>query len=177
MDRKEFLNELLDAALLAPTSFNLQHFRFIDVQDEDKKLTLLNSASNWDRALVPELVLVVCGDTQVWQAAATFAQHVNREFEEASLAKSTIVYEKSPQTQRDEVNRSCGFALTNMTITANLLGKGCQILKGVCNEAVAELLNIPASHTVAAVVTFDTAFFKPLHKCHAGTHVVSENGF
>ena len=177
MDRQDILSELVEAAQLAPTSFNLQHFRFIDIRDADKQQTLLNVATNWDHASAPEFMIAFCGNNQCWKDAAKYAKHVSPEFEAVSQTKATMVYEQNPQTQSDEANRSCGFALTNMILTAYELGRGFCILNVANHDAIAQLLNVPEDHTISAVVAFDKSLLTSTMNHHSHANVIFENRF
>jgi nitroreductase len=177
MDRQEMLHQLISAAFLAPTSFNLQHFRFIDVQDKDKQQTLLSAAGNWADEGEPEFVIALCGDNNSWQKAANFAKHVSDEFVEMSQQKATMVYSNNEITRRDEVNRTNGFAFTNMLVKAHHLGLGSRVLEIDSPSSVTDLLNISDAYSLSAVVVFDKALVKPLLKSQPYLNLISEDGF
>ena len=63
--------ELLELALLAPTAFNLQHVRLVDVQDPQLRAQI--RAVAWDQAQVSEasMLVVICARVDSWQCNAS----------------------------------------------------------------------------------------------------------
>ncbi|GGX75100.1 hypothetical protein GCM10007392_47880 [Saccharospirillum salsuginis] len=57
---------LIEAAMLAPTSFNIQHWRFVRVSDRDLRGQLRDAA--WDQAQVTDAseLLVITGNINAW---------------------------------------------------------------------------------------------------------------
>ena len=56
------VNELMEHAILSPTAFNIQHWRFVQVQDAEKRQQILEAA--WGQAQVVDssLLLVLCDE-------------------------------------------------------------------------------------------------------------------
>ncbi|HBX60243.1 MAG TPA: nitroreductase family protein, partial [Methylophaga sp.] len=54
------VNELMEHAILSPTAFNIQHWRFVRVKDAEKRQQILEAA--WGQAQVVDssLLLVLC---------------------------------------------------------------------------------------------------------------------
>lgn len=70
----EQIGELIRLATKAPTSFNLQNWRFIAVRTPDAKARLRKVA--WDQAKITEaaVTFIVCGQDSLLRTAATPAQ-------------------------------------------------------------------------------------------------------
>ena len=66
---EEDIQQLLDLALLSPTSFNIQNWRFVVVRDPELRKQV--RAAAWDQAQVTEaqLLIVLCGDQKSWAKA------------------------------------------------------------------------------------------------------------
>ena len=58
----EEVNQLLSLAVLSPTSFNIQNWRFVVVKDSEVRKQI--RAAAWDQAQVTDasLLLVICAD-------------------------------------------------------------------------------------------------------------------
>ncbi|MGB0415201.1 MAG: nitroreductase family protein, partial [Coraliomargarita sp.] len=56
------IQELLEAALCSPTSFNMQNWRFIAVTDPAKKEALRAAAFNQEQVSDAALTLILCAD-------------------------------------------------------------------------------------------------------------------
>ena len=63
---KEEVNELLSLAVLSPTAFNIQNWRFVVVTDQELRKQI--RAVAWDQAQVTDasLVIVLCADLKSW---------------------------------------------------------------------------------------------------------------
>jgi nitroreductase len=56
------IRQLLETAMLAPTAFNIQHWRFVTVLDPEVRKQI--RAAAWDQAQVTDasLLIVMCAD-------------------------------------------------------------------------------------------------------------------
>ena len=61
------IQNLLSMAILAPTAFNIQHWRFVTVMDENVRQEIRKAA--WDQAQVTDasLLIVLCADVKAWE--------------------------------------------------------------------------------------------------------------
>ena len=64
---QEEIDELMSLAILAPTAFNLQNWRFVLVQNPELRKEI--RAVSWDQAQVTDasLLIVVCADLKAWE--------------------------------------------------------------------------------------------------------------
>ena len=64
------IDKLLSLAMLSPTAFNIQHWRFVVVQDAALREQI--QAVSWNQAQVTEasLLIVLVADTQAWAKLA-----------------------------------------------------------------------------------------------------------
>ena len=63
----EELNHLLSLAVLSPTAFNIQNWRFVIVRDPGLRKQI--RAAAWDQAQVTDasLLIVLCADLKSWE--------------------------------------------------------------------------------------------------------------
>lgn len=135
--------ELIRLATTAPTSFNLQNWRFIAAHTPEAKSRLRKLA--WDQAKVTEaaVTFIVCGQladytTITERLAPTVAAGVMPEQMVAGwegAAKS--LYHEQPQRQRDEAIRTATFGAGTLIFAAHAMGLGSSPMIGFDAEAVA----------------------------------------
>ncbi len=152
------INKLVSLAMLAPTAFNIQHWRFVVVEDPSLRAQI--QAVSWNQAQVTEasLLIVLVADVQAWQ------KQPDRYWKDAPQAVADFLvpaikqyYTGHEQAQRDEVMRSCGMAAMNIMLVAKEMGYDTCPMDGFDFDAVAKLLNLPADHTPTMFVTVGKA--------------------
>ena len=65
--RQEDLNKILRAGLEAPSSYNMQPWRFVVVCDPEQRKRLRVAAMNQEQVEQAPVVIVACGDTKGWR--------------------------------------------------------------------------------------------------------------
>ncbi|MBF0368309.1 MAG: nitroreductase family protein [Magnetococcales bacterium] len=60
------IDQLLNLAILSPTAFNIQHWRFVLVRNPELRQKIRNVA--WDQAQVTDasLLVILCADLKAW---------------------------------------------------------------------------------------------------------------
>jgi nitroreductase len=148
------VSKLMSLAMLAPTAFNIQHWRFVIV--EDAALRAQIQAVSWNQSQVTEasLLVVLVADVQAW------AKQPERYWKDAPEAVQNFLvpaikqyYTVNEQAQRDEAMRSCGMAAMNIMLAAKEMGYDTCPMDGFDFDAVSTLLNLPADHIPTMFVT------------------------
>ena len=111
----ERIEELVRLATTAPTSFNLQNWRFVAVRTPEQKARL--RALAWDQAKVSEaaVTFIVCGQLADHRtlpdrlAGAVEAGFMPAEMVPGWEGAAKSLYFEQPQRQRDEAVRSATF--------------------------------------------------------------------
>lgn len=144
---------LLNAALQAPTAFNLQHWRFVVVSDPELRRQI--RAVAWDQAQVTDasLLVILCADLGAWR------KQPERLWKGAPQAVQDILlpaiqqyYTGREQVQRDEAMRSCGLAGMTLMLAAKELGYDSCPMDGFDFDAVARLIGLPEDHVISFMV-------------------------
>ena len=125
----EELRQLLSAAALAPTSFNIQNRQFVAVVDQQLKNRLHAAAWKQEQVRDASVVVVIAGDLKAHQ-------HPDRFFRDApALVRKqleplvTKFYEDNEVLLRDEACRSVGLAAMNIMLAAQELGyESCPLI-------------------------------------------------
>ena len=66
------IQALLELALLSPTSFNMQNWRFVVVTDPEKRAAI--EAAAWNQAQVTEasILIILCADLHAYEDGARY---------------------------------------------------------------------------------------------------------
>lgn len=147
------LDALMEAARLSPTSFNIQHWRFVVVRDKDLRAKI--RAAAWDQAQVTDssVLIILCADTQAWQ------KNPKRYFRLADEGVQNMLagmidqfYRGRDQVQRDEAMRSVGIAAQTIMLTAKGMGYDTCPMIGFDPETVGKLINLPSDHVIGMMI-------------------------
>ena len=152
MTEKE-INELLSHAILSPTAFNIQNWRFVVVTD--KALRQKIRAVSWGQSQVEEasILIVLVADLMAWnKEPARYWKDAPKSVQDYLVPAIQQYYEGNPEVQRDEAMRSCGMAAMNLMLTAKSMGYDTCPMDGFDFDKVSELLNLPSDHTPAMFV-------------------------
>ncbi|WDE97216.1 nitroreductase family protein [Lentisphaera profundi] len=144
------IKELLSLAMLSPTAFNLQHWRFLVVSDPTLRQEIRKVA--WDQAQVTDssLFIVLCADTQTWQNnSAQLWKNAPQEVQGFLVPAIDKYYRDKPQIQHDEALRSCGIAAQTLMLAAKAMGYDSCPMDGFDFDAVAKLIKLPDDHIIS----------------------------
>jgi nitroreductase len=152
------INQLMSLAMLTPTAFNIQNWRFVLVTDPLLRQQI--RAASWNQAQVEEasLLIVLTADLNAW------AKQPERYWKNAPKAASDVLvpmighyYQNNGQVQRDEAMRSCGMAATTLMLAAKEMGYDTCPMDGFDFAAVSKLLNLPSDHIPSMFVVVGKA--------------------
>ena len=152
------IESLMALAMLSPTAFNIQHWRFVIVTDPVLRHQI--RAVSWNQAQVEEasLLIILAADLKAW------AKTPSRYWANAPQAVQVYLvpaighyYENNEQAQRDEAMRSCGIAAQTIMLAAKELGYDTCPMDGFDFDAVAKLINLPPDHTPTMFITVGKA--------------------
>jgi nitroreductase len=152
MTEKE-IHKLLSHAILSPTAFNIQNWRFVVVTD--KALRQKIRAVSWGQAQVEEasILIVLVADLMAWnKEPSRYWKDAPKPVQDYLVPAIHQYYNDKPQAQRDEAMRSCGMAAMNLMLTAKSMGYDTCPMDGFDFDKVSELLNLPSDHTPAMFV-------------------------
>lgn len=154
----EQISDLIRLATKAPTSFNLQNWRFIAVRTPEGKARLRKIA--WDQAKITEaaVTFIVCGQLADHRVMADRL----RPFVESGIMPATMVsgweaaakslYFEQPQRSRDEAIRTATFGAGTLIYAAHAMGLGAGPMIGFDAEAVAREFDLAADEVPAMLV-------------------------
>jgi len=152
------IDELLSLAVLSPTAFNIQNWRFVVVSDPKLRQQIREIA--WDQAQVTDasLFLVLCADLNAWQKEPSrYWRNADKEVQEFMIPAIDGYYRDHDQVQRDEAMRSCGIAAQTIMLAAKSMGYDSCPMDGFDFAAAAKLINLPSDHVITMFVAVGKA--------------------
>jgi len=149
----EEINEIMSLAMLSPTAFNIQNWRFVVVSDQELRAQIREAA--WDQAQVTDasLFVVLCADLKSWEKdPQKYWLNAPQEVQDFMIPAIDAYYRGKDQVQRDEAMRSCGIAAQTLMLAAQSMGYDSCPMDGFDFDAVAKLINLPDDHVIAMFV-------------------------
>lgn len=151
------LRELLGTATLAPSSFNLNPWRFIVVRSEEGKRALYEASLNQKHILEAPVVLIVLGKIDAHEDVDLFVEDwIEKGYypDDSHLrVVSGRFYGANPTIQRDEAIRSTSIMAGMMMLAATERGLGSSAIIGFKPPAVIEHFQIPENHMPVMLMT------------------------
>lgn len=164
---EEEIRKLLSLAMLAPTAFNIQNWRFVVVQDPELRKQI--RAASWDQAQVTDasLFVILTADLKSWdKEPERYWKDAPKPVQDYLVPAITQYYggnapEANARIQRDEGMRSCGMAAMTLMLAAKEMGYDSCPMDGFDFDAVGKLINLPADHTPAMYVAIGKGIEAP----------------
>ena len=150
--------QMMNAVLLSPTSYNIQHWRFVRITDTKTRLKIKDAA--WGQQQVEDAseVIILCADTQAWSdRPERYWSNADHSTQAVLLPMLDSFYTDKPQTQRDEAMRSCGMAAQTLMLSAKALGYDTCPMIGFDTQAVADIIKLPEGHVISMMITIGKA--------------------
>jgi len=150
------LRALFDLVTLTPSSFNLQHWRFVVVRDATRKAMLQHAAHQQAHVSEASAVIVACGrtDAHLYRTGDTADE---TDAQRARLKKIERFYVGNAQLQRDEATRSASLACMTLMLAAQSMGLATCPLIGFDVEAVCNIVDLDAVHIPVMLVAVGKA--------------------
>ena len=149
----EEIKQLLSLAILSPTAFNIQNWRFVIVMDVELRKQIREVAWNQPQVTDASLLIILCADLKTWDRdPRRYWQNAPKEAQDFIIPAIDGYYRDKEQVQRDEAMRSCGIAAQTLMLTAKALGYDSCPMDGFDYDAVGKLINLPEDHVVAMFV-------------------------
>lgn len=146
---EEEVNQFLSLAILSPTAFNIQNWRFVLVRDPELRKQIREVAWNQPQVTDASLLIVLCADLKAWERSPErYWRNAPQEAQDFIIPAIEAYYRNKEQVQRDEAMRSCGLAAQTLMLAAKALGYDSCPMDGFDYEAVGKLINLPPDHVV-----------------------------
>ena len=158
--------KLLEAMIQAPTSFNIQHWRFVILRDPELRQKIRKEYGN-DQAQMTDasLLILFTADMKAWQKEPQrYWQNAPQEVADLLVNWMGPFHEGREWLQRDEAQRSIGMAMQTLMLTAKAMGYDSCPMIGFDIDKVAELINLPEDHVMGPMVAIGKKVKEPWPK-------------
>ncbi|MCY1340068.1 putative NAD(P)H nitroreductase MhqN [compost metagenome] len=150
---REEKDELLQLAMLAPSAYNLQPVRFVEVSDPELRAQIRAAGNDQAQMTDASMLVVVCAQVDSWEKDAQRvwegAPQPVRDYMDGAI---DAYYRGKPQVQRDEALRSCGLSAQTLMLAARGKGLDSCPMVGFDFEAVGKLINLPENHVIGLMI-------------------------
>lgn len=147
------IETLMSQAMLAPTAFNIQNWRFVQIRDPALRQEIRKVA--WDQAQITDasLLLVMCADLKAWDKnPERYWRNAAQPIQDFMVPAIHDYYDGRDKVQRDEAMRSCGIAAMALMLQAKEMGYDTNPMDGFDFNAVGQLINLPPDHIIAMIL-------------------------
>lgn len=140
------LKEIFGLVRRTPSSFNLQHWRFVVIRDPDRRARLQDAAYGQPHVGTAPATVVVAAKLNAHEDGARANGHAPPEVLTGLVPIIESSYAGKPQFCRDEAIRSASLAAMNLMLVAESLGlRSCPMI-GFDPERVSTLAGLDAGH-------------------------------
>ena len=159
-------HKLLQATIQAPTSFNIQHWRFVILRDPELRAKIRKDYGN-DQAQMTDASLLVLftADMKAWQKRPErYWTDAPKEVSDLLVNWMGPFHEGREWLQRDEAQRSIGLAMQTMMLVAQEMGyQSCPMI-GFDIDKVAEIIRLPDDFVMGPMVAIGKGMKDPWPK-------------
>jgi len=151
---KEEEAKLMEAAIQAPTSFNIQHWRFVIVRNPELRQKIRTEFGN-DQAQITDasLLIIMTADVKAWEKdPQRYWKNAPEEVSDLLVNWMGPFHEGREWLQRDEAQRSIGLAMQTIMLGARAMGYDSCPMIGFDIEKVAELINLPDDYVMGPMI-------------------------
>jgi nitroreductase len=143
------LERILRSGLEAPSSYNMQPWRFVVVRDDEQRKRLRVAAMGQEQVEQAPVIIVACGDRNAWEADVEEVIRIGRAH---GLADESRIARKRQSVVNDLgshpnismwVAKQTMIAATTMMWVAETLGYDTGPMEGFDEEKVRQVLSIP----------------------------------
>lgn len=161
---REELTEILELAQTAPSSSNLQPWRFLVIDDEAQKQDLLAIANNQKHVTEAAAVIAVLGDLESYNQAerifgeAVDAGHMTEESKNAMVERTVSMYGGLPKDRLHNINLlDAGLVSMQLMLIAKAKGYDTVPMGGFNAEKFKEAYHLPDTLVPAVLIAIGKA--------------------
>lgn len=150
---EEDLHTLLEAAIQSPTSFNIQHWRFVVVRDKDLRRQIRAAGNDQAQITDASILIVMTADVLAWKKdPARYWRDAPPDVAKVLVDWMGPFHEGREWIQRDEAMRSLGIAAQTIMLAAKAMGYDSCPMIGFDQGQVAKLINLPKDHVIGLLI-------------------------
>lgn len=155
------IDKLLELAIHSPSSFNIQHWRIVNVTDVE--LRELIQAVAWGQAQVTDAshLFIICADIEAAykkDLSSHYWKNADDEKQKMMLTMLEDFYRDNPERKRDEAIRSASIMSQTIMLAAKSMGYDSCPMIGFDAQKLAKLINLPDDYVIAMMLPVGKAF-------------------
>jgi nitroreductase len=153
------IKELISYATEAPSSYNIQHWRFIAVTRPADKERLKAVALNQQKVADAAVTFIVLGDQRGYEKLLVILQRtheaglINEQAAEGWRKSATKAYSNNERLARDEAIRGASLAAMKLMLAATAKGLASGPMIGFDPEGVQREFGIPERYVPVMLIT------------------------
>lgn len=146
--------KILEATIQSPTSFNIQHWRFVIVRNPELRAKIRSEFGNNQAQMTDaSLLIIFTADTKAWQKEPErYWRNAPQEVSDLLVNWMKPFHEGREWLQRDEAQRSIGMAMMTLMLAAKEMGYDSCPMIGFDLDKVSKLINLPADYVIGPMV-------------------------
>ncbi|MFT7463868.1 MAG: nitroreductase, partial [Pseudohongiellaceae bacterium] len=137
------LRKLFEMVVRSPSSFNLQHWRFVLVRDAGRREKMQVACYGQSHVGECSVDVVVCGKLDAHEDAAQAWADAPSDVISKMVPMIGGFYATNEQLKRDEAIRSASLAAMSLMLMARSMGLDTCPMIGIDPKKVAELIELP----------------------------------
>ncbi len=143
---EDMLKQIIDTAVLAPSSFNLQPWRLIAVKTKEAKMRLYEAAMNQDKVLEAPIVLIVVADHEGFGEHNPMWHHIAKTMSEkrlqGAMRATARIYGKNEKTCAMYAQSNTGLFAMSIMYAAQYYGVDSHPMSGMDFDLVKKEFNL-----------------------------------
>ncbi|MEM7577810.1 MAG: nitroreductase family protein [Planctomycetota bacterium] len=147
------ITKLLEATIQSPTSFNIQHWRFVLLRDPALRKQVREFGNDQAQMTDASLLVLMTADRDAWKKQpARYWENAPKEVADLLVGWMGPFHDGREQLQLDEAQRSIGMAMQTLMLAAKAMGYDSCPMIGFDHDAVAKLVHLPDDHVLGPLV-------------------------
>nr|WP_155614655.1 nitroreductase family protein [Paenibacillus validus] len=151
------LNEILELASRAPSSWNLQHWRYLVVREQANKEKLLKIAFGQQQVADAAAVIIVLGDLEANKVTSKVYEKAAPEIRDLMVKQVDGAYANNPGLARDEAIRNASLAAMQLMLAAKAKGYDTVPMGGYNKDALISEFQIPDRYVPVVMIPIGKA--------------------
>ncbi|NJK78228.1 MAG: nitroreductase family protein [Nanoarchaeota archaeon] len=150
---KDEINQLMEAAILSPTSYNIQNWRFVIISKQELKDKICELSYGQRQVSEASLVIVLCADLKAWEKnPEKYWKNIPEEPRNFLVKGIKQAYTNNSTLEKEQAIRSCGIAAQTIMLAAKSMGYDSCPMEGFDYGKVGKFINLPSDHVVTMMV-------------------------
>ena len=170
---------LFSNSFLAPSSFNMQNWHVVIVDDKDEQEKLCKASWNQSQVKDCSATLIMAGNLKGFESVERFTRKAPLEVQEMLRGTVPGFYKTNDSLQRDEAVRSVSLLSQNVMLVAKDMGLDTCPMIGFDPQEVCKIVQLPEHYIPVMMITLGRAkeHAKPRMGLFDLEEVVSRNHF